>query len=633
MPTPLTSPGVAPAGVHVLRSGTESALTQAVRDALWVLSRGRRREVLLPAGPYAYPLAAAHEYLRLAGTGESVAANAEKMLPGELRRALLLTIRNDVVLGLPRVDRLDPESLSLFAGLVAVSDLLRQADMPGGMRIVAGMTHAQPGPALLPLLEFAEQHWNEVCTTQHRGTPMLDDTSRSLLAMLASSAQPIPADQLELATGLGPQAKALVERLDAIGLLIAGSRVGQGPAFERLSFDVAEIESAQSALTASRIQTQASTGGEGLRETALQMLQLREYPLAARYLRLSWQQGAGEGIEDELRYALALAESGMPDGAYPFFEHGMRANLSSQGESVFAQLAFSLFRAGRVQAELAESLLRRSERELRGEDAAATLQLRALRARLLVARGQPARALTLLRRMARSQVQAADAESRLHWQLALGAALHASGSVDAAMAAVRHASVLADDARQRLDVLQLRRQVAVADPARGRELDAGELALAVELLDAPRIQRIGQKLARSRQLQAALSASMPAPRPEATSEVLPGLAPDTTYQWFADRGATLLAVAVGGEVHVLPAKAASKPALVKWLKAQLRQIEQHPGCLIQRAGSLAQHGWLGGETVLTAPALGVLGPLLLAAPADADTAALLGAFSSHLPPR
>jgi hypothetical protein len=182
-----------------------------------------------------------------------------------------------------------------------------------------------------------------------------------------------------------------------------------------------------------------------------------------------------------------------------------------------------------------------------------------------------------------------------------------------------------------MQVLQLRRQLATwsapdhkLPQAAAATLDGDEFVAAAQVLDAPAIRAIAQRLSRGPHLRAALARALPSP--QQGDEPSPGSRPDATFRWFAARGATLVAMFHGGALHVFPPEAAARPDLVSWLKASLRRMETSPEVQIHDATGLAGHGWLGADLLLYARQLGEHGPLLVAARGGSDHRALMAAF-------
>lgn len=603
------------AAVYALRGAAGSALGQAVRDTMWLIARGQRPEFLLPAGPWQRPYAAALEYLRQCGASP-VTAESD---PAALRAQLLRTLSHERVLGILSVDRVDLESLELFAGLAAVTTAMRAAGSGSGLQIVAGTTVIEPAPAARSLLDFSTGGIHEVSASAPQGSPVLDHACRQVLALLAVADAPLTLNAFE---GITEDTAGLLQRLEAIGLVHVGDTVGQGTGFARIEFTDHELNQARRILV-----SKADSGVDALR-AGLQLLAHGEYLAAARLLR---PLAATGGVGIELAYALALGESGHPDAPMAIFEHMQRLRLAAPDEMLMGRLAASLHRHGRVPAEVAEARLRRAERALRESDSAAALALRAARASLLVTRGDAGRAATLLRRISRDVVTASPRETRSQWQVALGLVLGATGNPEGAAAAAALARELAASPREAMQVVQLRRQLATrrvpgneTRRADSTALDVDEFVTAAQLLDAPAIVAATQRLTDAQTLRAAVTRTLLMANP--TDEPPPGAQPAATFRWFARRGATLAAMIHQGELHVFPPEASGRPSLVSWLKGRLRQLELTTDAQLHEVSGLASHGWLGAELLLCARRLGRHGPLLVAARAGSDPTSLLAAF-------
>ncbi len=615
MATRLQTPGHKTAVVHVLRGEAGSALGQAVRDTMWLLARGQRTEHLLPAGPWQRPHAAVLEYLQQCGS--PVTAGIAD--PTILRAELIRTLTHERVLGFALLDRVDTESIELFAGMAALSDALRAAGEAGGLRIVAGVCTSEPAGAMRSLLHMAAGGVDQVLATTPQGLPVMDRVSLDLLARLAVADAPLPREALQ---GDSQDTTGLLQRLEAMGLVLIGQRIGHGTTFSRIDFHDHELAEVKRAMRRPAGLVPDTLGA------GIQLLHQGEYAAAARLLRPHATAG---GISTELAYALALCESGHADAPLAVFEHMLRLRLSPRDELTMGRLAAGLHRLGRVAPEVAESRLRRAERAVRDTDNSAALMLRAVRARLLVTRGHAARATTLLRRVSRDAVMAATRDARLQWHLAMGYVAGSSGNWDGGASAAEQAKMLAVSPAERMQVLQLRRQLATWNlpdhklpHAAAAALDEDEFVAAAQLLDAQALRAVTRRVSRGQSLRAALARVFPAPRQG--DDLPPGSRPDATFRWFAARGATLLAMFHGDALHVFPPEAAARPELVKWLKASLRRMEASPRVQVHDSIGLAAHGWPGADLLLYAQKLGEHGPLLVAARADSDQESLMAAF-------
>lgn len=111
-----------------------------------------RHALVLPAGPYTFPFAAALELARLFhGNDERVNPDAAGLTRAAMAQSLrAIAFQADVQLVAPRLDWLDASSLDLIA------DLLQFADLAGSrLRLLAGLPAFAPEPKLASAGIFA----------------------------------------------------------------------------------------------------------------------------------------------------------------------------------------------------------------------------------------------------------------------------------------------------------------------------------------------------------------------------------------------------------------------------------------------------------------------------------------------
>lgn len=577
------APSAQIARVVVLRSHQAFALGA-------LTERCDKHALILPAGPYAFPYAAAFELARLFHGNESPvnpdAAGLSRAALAAALRALALADRQIVA---PRLDWLDASSLELIA------DVFEFAELAGSrLCLLAGLPSGQPAAKLARLLEQAQCADEEFDAHKPRA---LNTHDSALLNALRAAPMPLEPEKLMRASGLrAREFQAALRKLCAAGYADAGPRVGLGAASEVLPpaeltrwreavLEVCDLPDARLSVLC-----ELGLGGAEANELARRALAAHEPALALARFAL-----APSRLRDALGHARALAECGHTQSAL--------AILQAEGGPALerARVAFVLAVRGALSLMDAERELRAAEREGRGgphEVEAATL-----RATLLMRANRHAAALKLLRRITAPQAQSAPPDIRVIYLLLLAQAWRRAGREDKSRVLFAQAQDLSPSA---------------------------EIALRVELqaflCGYASAARLAQAAARAFDLEAARLALKKSPaarkalrhalgETDARVAAVPA-APQDALELCLRHGATLAATLLQGELRVLPAHAQAQAGLCAWLEAQLVRAAKSPGVLLPLSLPAREFK---ADSVLLLPTLGDCGPLiaLFAKPANA----------------
>ena len=577
------SPSAQRARIVVLRSRQAFALGA-------LAERCDKRALVLPAGPYAFPFAAALELARLFhGHAQPVNPDAAGLSRHSLAQALRALALSDTQLVAPRLDGLDASSLDLLCDLLAFAELAGS-----GLRLLAGMPAWQPAAKLARLLSAAQCADEEFDALKPRA---LNSHDSALLGALRAAPMPLEPEKLMRACGLpAREFQAALRKLCAAGYAHAGPRVGLGAASEVLPktdltrWREAVLETCDLPEARLSVLCELGLGGAEANELARRALLAHEPALALAHFAK-----APSRLRDMLGHARALAECGHTESAL--------AILKSEGGPPLerARVAFVLALRGALAPAQAQRELRAAERGDRfgpREVEAATL-----RASLLMHSGKPAAALKLLRRFTAAQAQTALPDIRALYLLLLAQAWRHAGRDDKARILFAQAQQLAPSPAMALSVELQAFLCGYAGPARlaqaaVRAFDVEAARLALKKSPAAR-KALRHALGESgKQAQAAPAA------------------PRDALELCMRHGATLAAMLIDGELRVLPAHAQANAGLCAWLEAQLARAGRSPGVLLPLVMPQSEFR---ADSVLLLPALGACGPLmaLFAKPANA----------------
>ncbi|MCC6465076.1 MAG: hypothetical protein IT463_07040 [Planctomycetes bacterium] len=596
------------APVLVLRCATPHVLGEAVRDLCWA-RQGRELRLLLPCGPYAFPYAAAHELARqLAQGARNPPDHADAAVLGRDALAAMLgrLLREPAVLAVPRLDLLDAESAALFSDLLRTSRVLAGAGGTPPVRLVGGVPAGEPSKALRTLLDQWASLPLELDPVAPQPLPELPAAARLLVTLLQQAPHPLEPAVLADMAGL-PRAELdqWLVRLQAEGLVSVAGRVGLGCGADR--YEAGEVDKGNArrllaekggiTLPAARLALLQCTDAHLAWELARLEHARSEPAVALAHYRLARLAGGGIAAEADVRYAVALAESGFLEAAAAHYEELKGRNLDAAGFYELGLLAFHLCRAGLLPFDMADGALRRGERACRDNLADRALDLRARRAHLMCRRGESSRALTLLRRASREELLAAPPAPRREYLTAMACACWDTGAWKLAARHLDEARALCTGPRELLQVEDAACSYARADTAQRRLATRGVLLAAVALLEPSYLERHAPDgLVSSSEMQTALLGSARALYGDAATPPAGDL--PAAWRWLHARGATLLAVLDKGFLRFEPAGVAAAPGLRDWLHAELARLRDHPWAAAVGLQPVPGAGLYDGEFVL-----------------------------------
>ncbi len=582
------------ARVVVLRSRQAFALG-ALRE------RCARHALVLPAGPYTFPFAAALELARLFhGNDERVNPDAAGLTRAAMAQSLRAIALADVQLVAPRLDWLDASSLDLIA------DLLQFADLAGSrLRLLAGLPAFAPEPKLARVLALSQ------CADEEFDLPkscVLNTNDRSLLAALRAAPMPLAPEKLMQVSGLHARAfNAALRKLGAAGLADAGPRIGLGAASE-LAPDLDLTRWREAALEVcdlpdARLSLSAALGLAGREAAPLARLALsdHEYELALARFAL-----APASVREPMQHALALAGCGHTQAACAILEAEQGLALER------ARVAAVLCTRGAMASAQAERELRAAERAERGS--AGEVEVVALRAALLSAGGKHAAALKLLRRIPAGQVQAAPHAVRAAFLIEFAQGWRGAGREEKCRALLAQAQKLNLTPASAMSVELRAYESGLCSPARLAQAAARALDFKAARL------ALGKSRAAISALRHALGEQ------SAKARVISPQGPLDALELCMRHGASLAATLIESELRVLPAHAQAQAGLCAWLEAQLARAANSPGMLLPLSAPASEFK---GDALLLLPALGEWGPVLAIFARPANGAALLEFVSAR----
>ncbi|MCC6572617.1 MAG: hypothetical protein IT462_02395 [Planctomycetes bacterium] len=609
--------------VVVLRTAAPAALPGPVSGLAQALARSRAEVVALAAGPYRYPYAAALELSRMLNGGNlpGPVMGAESLSRSRLAQALLPHLKRLVVLRIARLEWVDTESLTLLAALIETSRAIASAGHKGRWWAVCGLGAGTPTDRMGSLLDPALALCSDV-EPPAQLPASVSPQERRLMAVLHAAPHPLPLPTAFACAGLSEEtAGVALRRLAGAQLIDSGPRLGLGCAADTVALQADELNRARAALTEfseadvpeSRLALAGEQAGSVLRALSWQLgqraLEEGEPNLALARMRQSGKL-SGRGC-DEIIYARALARVGALDSALGILDQSRHEPADARMQLEQARLAFDLAMAGRVGARDAEKILRRVERLGRsGRGIDCCIEVRAMRAEIMLRRKDVPRALALLRRRPPGSLQTASPAARHRFLVAKARTLLASGRATAAHQCLDELRAIP---RSDAEMLAVEHLALASLPGRDEALAAHKraLVLAARVLDARAVS------AHARALGAEAVAVLASVLGRADGAAMadggdPRLNAATAWHWFSARGATLLATLEGEHASIFPPEARANPGLCAWLKVVLSRVGRHAGAQLIQLSPIPNAGNFGGDLLLVSPGFGRVGPTVVA---------------------
>jgi hypothetical protein len=252
---------------------------------------------------------------------------------------------------------------------------------------------------------------------------------------------------------------------------------------------------------------------------------------------------------------------------------------------------------------------------------------------MMLRHDEAARALTLLRRVVREQLDQVTDRTKMEYQIVLARAYAASGSRRFAERALVQAREEARDSAQLMEIERALLQVLPHDDLLRDESERRAVKITAERLDQAGAER-------------ELGSRYPNWLPEVRGEVFEGQhgAPRSKpphpseggaamFAWLRVRGATLAALWGGGHIQVFPVGATARPGLIGWLQTALQRMADYPHATLTLAQAVPGAGPYAGDMVLYVREWGDEGPMIVLLRRDdvTDVNDLLAALGSPRP--
>jgi hypothetical protein len=596
--------------IVVLRCADEATLGTAVSDCVWSLSNGRMRELIIPAGPYRYGYAAARTIAQ--SIPECRWRDPEEGLSRTVMSSALRTLlRMRLIIGIPRLDKLDAESVQLLASLMRFGDLCRRLDFAPGLRLVVGITTAAPTAGMKPLLEVSGESCSDVKGQDASKAPAIPAKLRPLLSVLAAAPHPLTLADLARCAG---KAESVVEkdleRWTEYSVVEGHERIGQGSAFSLFEHGEAEVglgrrlllERGDLRLPEARLVV--SRDMELSTQLCNRALDRGEPAVALKHLQLGGSVTKGDNPGRELKYALALARTGVLEGARAIYFSHVDTAESPDEVLTLAQLAAELHMRGILNRTQADQTLRRGDRDNRDQNLGAAIELRALRAAIMIRNDDLERALTYLRRTSKQDLAKVPTRSRVRYHMAQVLVQATADNRRYVERTLRRSLALAKGSQLVREVADTGVQVLPGDEQYERLLMEASAAN----LDYDKVQRVlGNRL--PIWLHELFDSLFPL-EPGAEDAPPAGGALDL-FRWLKSHGATLLALWGNDELKIFPAAAANDPGLKSWIETNIQRLRQYPGVCALPCHPIPNAGVFAGDLVLVARRWEQYGPLLV----------------------
>lgn len=595
--------------VLVFRSAFTRQLQKFVQEAAWAKTASGVISYVLPAGPYRYPYAAA---LTLVGMVQSVQpgrtqfANDHALSREALVSALRPLVCQKVIVGIPRLDQLDHESALLFADLLRVSKLCENLEIESGLTVVAGVSEEYPNNAARALLQLSFVQLIDCGSVSPAELPELKHDDRRMLAFLLAAPSPMPLSRLaDLMVLDGTALTGTLRSLQELGLAHLSDVAGAGSGlfeFDGLDSyftqalgilrdsDYERIPEAQLWLQKGNVAALANKLGQ-------RALKHGENRAAINCFRAASKAVSKRNLELELAYGQALARAGSVEGALGIYQEAIELELSPQEDIELGRLAAQLSESGLARYARADKILRRAERGCRGKQLDSEIEIRVLRCQMMIKNGEPARAITLLRRMVMAQLEKVSSGVALDYFLTLARANWLEGRQKQTEKNLARAHDFAKGRRSALRAFKVTLELTNDESCRESSIReatsaAAELCLADDL--EPLVSRIGDEWAKPI-LETAFGVASPK---LALQDSLPT---SKDFRWLAERGAVLMAgINAKDEVEIFPKSARNMAGIGAWLESSVRRLQEFPDVQLINLHAVPVSGTFSGDMLMTA---------------------------------
>ncbi|MEE9311855.1 MAG: hypothetical protein V3V10_05515 [Planctomycetota bacterium] len=597
------------ARVLVFRSSYTCGLQRLVQESVWAAAEQGARSFILPAGPYRYPYACALQLVRMVqGVTPGMPQFADDQALS--REALVSVLRGlicpSVVIGLPRLDQIDVESVLLFSGLLGFADQCKRLGIETGIRLIAGVSEEYPSAEIRALLEASFVQLVEQKALLEISEYELSADEYRILGFFRAA--PSPLAMKDLAGLLGMEGSVLTEYLRSLhelGLAYFAGTTGAGSGLPELPGLDAESEEAFRIMADSGLGKipEARLWLERGRDSALaeklgrRAFENHEFRAAMNCFRQATKGNVGRHMELELAYGQTLARVGSLEGALGIYQEALDFNLTAGEDVELGRLAMRLSEFGMAQQPRVDQILRRAERGCRGKLLDAEVEIRTLRAQLMIKSGEGARAVTLLRRVLLAQLEKISPPVSMDYYLTLARANLQEGRPKQTDKFLRRARNFADSMYSRLQV-----ETAILGMASSEKLRKGALETALEA---------AAQLCLADEFEKLLSQTDTNTVNQIIQKTLgtgnKGAATDNKdsakegFQWLEERGAVLMAgLNHDDELEIFPGSARSKVGISAWLESSVRRLQEFPGVQMTNLHAIPVSGTFSGELLMTA---------------------------------
>ncbi|MHC4840844.1 MAG: hypothetical protein ACYTDT_07745 [Planctomycetota bacterium] len=517
---------------------------------------------------------------------------------------LLPLIFNELVIGLPRLDQIDSESAYLFADVLSIAELVDQLDLNVGIRVVGGVSDSRPSKATRAILDLPLLKTVIRDDLSPSSKPELSPEKLRTLGFLLAAPAPMPLNKLCALTGMaGETLSGRLRPLHESGYVYNSEFIGAGSGL----FELTGMESAAADAATILRDSQAHSVPEARLSVDPEDSQVLATNLGDRAMSQHDYRAAASfyakavGVQQrknrvlELCQARALAGSNRLDAALGIFQGFRKPDLSAAEQIEFGRLAFSLYEQGMADADEVEQVLRKAERVARGSST--DIELRVLRAQVLLKDGESKKASTLLRRVLLTRLDQAPANISLDYYLTFARANHAMGKHSSAVNNLAKARIFANCAMSRLK-LELVSVLAAQNETDKLAASRAAISAAFETGNSDVLGQLITQLGATEahgQLQKYVSKTQAASRHARDKSTVAG------FSWLKARGAVLMAgMNVERDIEIHPPTARSKVGISAWLEGSVLRLKDFPNTQMTDIHALPNTGTFSGDVLMTA---------------------------------
>ncbi|MCF6227250.1 MAG: MarR family transcriptional regulator [Planctomycetes bacterium] len=597
------------ARVLVFRSSHTCGLQRLVQESVWAAAEHGARSFILPAGPYRYPYACALQLVRMVQgvtPGMPQFADDQALSREALVSVLRELICQSVVIGLPRLDQVDVESVLLFSGLLNFAEQCKRLGIKTGIRLIAGVPEEYPSSEIRALLESSFVQLIEQKTSLEGSEYELSADEYRILGFLRAA--PSPLAMKDLAGLLGMEGSVLTEYLRSLhelGLAYFADTTGAGSGLpELLGLDAQSEEAFQiladsgpDKIPEARLWLERGENSALAEKLGRRAFENHEFRAAMNCFRQATKTNGGRKLELELAYGQALVRVGSHGGALGIYQEALDLSLTASEDVELGRLAVRLSEFGMAQPLRVDQILRRAERGCRGNMLDAEVEIRTLRAQLMIKNGEGARATTLLRRVLLAQLEKISPSVSVDYYLTLARASFQEGRPKQAEKVLKRARDFAESTHSRLQV-----ETAILSMTSNENLRKGALEAALEaaaqLCLADKFERLLSQtdtITANQILQKVLCIGNKGTATGQQDSASEG------FKWLEERGAVLMAgLNHEDELEIFPGSARSKVGISAWLESSVRRLQEFPGVQMTNLHAIPVSGTFSGELLMTA---------------------------------